>query len=125
MGAITNQLLRQRELLEPIESTGNWVQQAPQGDFLVNAMRTGALDAAIVYASNAAMARDHIEIIPFDSDGYLARQPWAIARSSTQARTLERLLDALQAEQSARRFRELGFVWLADQPGTTQEPRTP
>ena len=26
LGAITNQLLRQRELLEPIESTGNWVQ---------------------------------------------------------------------------------------------------
>lgn len=125
LGAITNALLREQGHLETITTRGNWVQEAPQGDFLVNAMRTGALDAALVYASNAANARGDVQVIPFDSGGYLARQPWAIARSSKNAQTLSRLLVALQAERSAQRFRDLGFMWMADHAEDDKDRETP
>lgn len=125
LGDLTQQLLNQRGLLEPIERSGNWVQQAPQGDFLVNAMRTGSLDAAIVYASNAAVASEYLEIMPIEAHGAVARQPWAIARSTDHTHTIERLFDQLAAEHSAERFRQLGFRWLPDHAGSAPggEPR--
>jgi molybdate transport system substrate-binding protein len=114
LGSLTRQLLVQRELIDPVIDSGNWVQQAPQGDFLVNAMRAGSLDAAIVYTSNAARSREELEVIPIDTGTLLATQPWAIAKTSDHRHTLGRLHDALVDEDSAERFKALGFNWVAD-----------
>ncbi|MCH2145478.1 MAG: substrate-binding domain-containing protein [Phycisphaerales bacterium] len=124
LGLLTMRLLEEQELLESMKSSGNWVQEAPQGDFLVNAMRTGALDAAIVYTSNAALNREHLEVIPIETGEIQARQPWAVSRTSDHQNTLGRLLDALLAEESAGRFKALGFNWLpSEQPNTVQDVR--
>ena len=125
LGLLTMQTLEQNGLLEQVKASGNWVQQAPQGDFLVNAMRAGSLDGAVGYASNAANAREHLDVVPFDAGGNLARQPWAIARTSEHARTLERLRDALTAEESMQRFKALGFNWVGTTPQQGEEPAAP
>ena len=121
LGDLTNQLLREKSLLSALEESGNWVQQAPQGDFLVNALRTGSLDAAIVYASNAAVAKEYLAIIPLEGSQVVARQPWAIARSTDHEQTIDRLFAYLASEQSAQRFRELGFLWIPDAQGSSSE----
>ena len=64
-----------------------------------------ALDAAIVYASNAAESREALEVIDLDTGAIMARQPWAIARISDHQQTLQRLHAALVDERSADRFR--------------------
>lgn len=114
LGHLTQQLLREQNLLQSIEASGNWVQDAPQGDFLANALRTGALDAAIVYRSNAQPWSDELELIPIDLPSATSHQPAAIANNSKYPRLAGRLLDAIRSAQSAERFEELGFTWLDD-----------
>ena len=121
LGALTDRLLDDQGLKAGLLDSGNWVQQAPQGDFLVNAMRTGSLDAAIVYQSNTAQSREQLEVLPLDTGALLARQPWAVSRSTDHSNTLSRLLETLVAERSASRFRALGFIWLADQTAPRQD----
>ena len=123
LGHLTELILQEADELDAIRASGNWVQEAPQGDFLVNALRTGALDAAIVYASNAAESRDALEIIDLDTGSITARQPWAIARISDHQQTLQRLHDALVDERSVDRFRSLGFNWLrpVDDEGSSRK----
>ena len=126
LGALTKRLLADRELEDEFIDSGNWVQQAPQGDFLVNAMRTGSLDAAIVYRSNTARSDEQLEILPLETGSLLARQPWAVSRSTEHRNTLSRLLETLVDERSASRFRALGFIWLADRSVNQQgEASTP
>jgi molybdate transport system substrate-binding protein len=84
-------------------------------------MRTGSLDAAIVYQSNTAQSRDELEILPLNTGSLLARQPWAVSRSTDHPNTLSRLLETLVDERSASRFRALGFIWLGDRPVTLQD----
>ena len=87
---------------------------APQGDFLVNQLRAGGLDAVVVYASNAALVAEHVTTIRIDADAALARQPYAVANYTDHAHTLGRLRDALMSAASKRRFTELGFRWLVE-----------
>ena len=81
------------------------------GDFLVNQMRTGSLDAVIVYRSNAAAALEDVDIVPLNNPGAQATQPFAVAHSTQHPRTLARLLDALTQPNSRERFGALGFGW--------------
>jgi molybdate transport system substrate-binding protein len=114
LGHLTGRLLESQQLLPDLVATDNWKLQAPQGDFLVNELRTGALDAVIVYLSNTAPARDALHIIPIDAPLAMARQPFAVARNSDNARTMQRLIDACRHPDSRARFEALGFTWLEE-----------
>lgn len=110
LGALTHRLLAATGRLEPLIASGNLDVESPTGDWLVNQMRAGALDAAIVYTSNAALAGDELERIALNDA--VAVQPFAILKSTPHRRTLGRLQRALESESSRMRFEELGFEWL-------------
>lgn len=109
LGALTTRLLRQLQLLEAIRP--NIAVQTPTADLLVNQLRAGGLDAAIVYEANTSQVRDALEVVPIDAPEALAIQPYAIGQSSRNAYLMARLLDALLSADSRRRFEEAGFAW--------------
>jgi molybdate transport system substrate-binding protein len=120
LGALSVLLLKEAGLLESFEASENLVLDSATGDFLVNQMRTGSLDAVIVYRSNAAEVMHELDIIELGEDGASATQPFAVARNSNHPNTLERLLDALKGSRSRARFDAQGFGWELPLSGGSQ-----
>ena len=120
LGHLTMTRLQEAGQLEAINAADTLKQDAPQGDFLVNALRTGALDAAIVYASNLAFSQDELDgiLIP-DAE---ATQPYAVAVDSPHAQTMERLLQSITTNDGRDRFESLGFEWRFDEDTGKQTP---
>jgi molybdenum ABC transporter molybdate-binding protein len=91
----------------------NVAVQTPTGDMLVNQMRSGSLDAAVAYLSNAAGAGDSLDAIRIQGlPCAIAEQPFGIAKDSRYPRLAERLLDALRSAESQGRFEKEGFRWV-------------
>jgi molybdenum ABC transporter molybdate-binding protein len=101
------------------ELMANVTVQTPTGDMLVNQMRTGSLDAAVAYLSNAAGAADFLDAIRIQGiPCSIATQPFAVAKNSAHKQLTTRLLEAIRAQQSRERFTSEGFRWLdVGQPG--------
>ena len=114
LGALTQKLLERSQLSEPLNRSGNVKVYSPTGDFLVNQLRVGALDVALVYASNAALAREEVECIALDLPGALAVQSFAASKQTEHPLLLARLLAELTSPASKERFLELGFQWRAE-----------
>jgi len=111
LGALTRRLLRDAGLEQALLDSGNLKVETPTGDLLVNQLRTGSLDAVVVYASNAARALDEVTLVPIGLEGAEAAQPWAVGRASDHKQLLGRLYQALTDAESKRRFQDLGFLW--------------
>jgi molybdate transport system substrate-binding protein len=95
------------------ELMANVTVQTPTGDMLVNQMRTGSLDAAVAYLSNAAGAADHLDAIRIQGiPCSIATQPFGVAKDSTNKQLASRLLEAIKAQPSQERFTSEGFKWL-------------
>jgi molybdenum ABC transporter molybdate-binding protein len=91
----------------------NVVVQTPTGDMLVNQMRSGSLDAAVAYLSNAAGSADHLDAVRIHGiPCSVATQPYAVARDSKHQQLAQRLLTAIQAKSSQQRFLSEGFRWI-------------
>ncbi len=113
LGALSVEALTQANLMDALRSTGNIAVESPTGDFLVNQVRVGALDGALVYRSNAMAAksvRTHTNIVELDLPASTARQPWSVRLDTPHARTLSRLLERIEAARDAGAFAELGFL---------------
>ncbi|MBL9126171.1 MAG: substrate-binding domain-containing protein, partial [Verrucomicrobiales bacterium] len=111
LGALTSRLLRRLGLYDALRP--NVAVQTPTADLLVNQLRAGGLDAAIVYQANTSQVRDHLDVIPIEGPEALAVQPYAVGQSSEHAQLMTRLLEALTTDASRRRFVEAGFGWRA------------
>jgi molybdate transport system substrate-binding protein len=107
MGVLTKQTLEEGGSYKYVMK--NVTVQSPTGDFLVNQLRTGSLDAVIAYASNIAHNQDTLEAIAINIPCALAIQPFAVGRDSTNKQMTERLLDAIK--RTEKKFEEEGFVW--------------
>lgn len=93
----------------------NVVVQTPTGDMLVNQMRSGSLDAAVAYLSNAAGAKDDLDAIRIQGiPCSVASQPFGIAKETPHKQLAARLLTAIKAKESQDRFTKEGFR-LADE----------
>jgi len=91
----------------------NVVVQTPTGDMLVNQMRSGSLDAAVAYISNAAGAADFLDAIRIQGiPCSVATQPFGVAKDSANKRLAQRLLETIRAEPSQQRFTSEGFRWI-------------
>ncbi|HVX59930.1 MAG TPA: substrate-binding domain-containing protein [Pirellulales bacterium] len=91
----------------------NVVVQTPTGDMLVNQMRSGSLDAAVVYLSNAAGAAEYLDAIRIQGiPCSIATQPYGVAKDSNHRQLGERLLRAIRTESSKEKFANEGFRWL-------------
>jgi molybdate transport system substrate-binding protein len=87
--------------------------QSPTGDFLVNQLRTGSLDAVIAYLSNATGSADTLEAVAIDIPCAFAAQPVAMSRETRCPLLTARLLAALKSAESKHRFEAAGFSWAA------------
>jgi molybdenum ABC transporter molybdate-binding protein len=121
LGKLTRDLLDTIGLGTLYDTEANEKSQvvfADAGHDLVNKIRLGALDVALVYRSNALSNPDnlpnHMDIITINQPGAMAHQPFAIARDSQHKYLMKRLLQAIVASQTADRFKELGFHWVYD-----------
>jgi molybdenum ABC transporter molybdate-binding protein len=109
MGLLTQQTLKEDKADKTVMK--NVKVQSPTGDMLVNQMRTGSLDAAIAYISNAAGSADVLEAVPIDIPCAFAEQPFAVAKLSDFPHLTSRLLDAIRSAESRERFEAFGFTW--------------
>ncbi len=95
----------------------NVVVQTPTGDMLVNQMRTGSLDAAVAYLSNAAGSAEFLDAIRIQGlPCSVATQPYGVAKGSRQRQLSERLLKAIQTDASQAKFASEGFRWVDEGP---------
>jgi hypothetical protein len=69
----------------------------------------------VVYEVNALRAPNDVEIVPIGEAVAPAVQPIAIAKQSKHRHLTARLIEALRAEASKKRFEGQGFVWKAGQ----------
>jgi ABC-type molybdate transport system substrate-binding protein len=109
MGALTKRLLVALDLYETLEP--NVKLESPTGDFLVNQMRTGSLDAVVVCRSNAANVLEHLQLIPIDHPLAKATQPCAVGQSTEFPHLMGRLMRAFESATSEDRFQSVGFHW--------------
>lgn len=117
LGALTRELLVSDGAADALGRTDNVLVESATGDFLVNQLRTGALDAVIVYASNAAHVLDELELVEIHNPARMATQPFAVGRNSDHKRTMERLFERISSSTSRERFEALGFGWAPDSEG--------
>ncbi|MBI5818957.1 MAG: extracellular solute-binding protein [Verrucomicrobia bacterium] len=111
LGYMTQAMLKDTGLFDSVMK--NVCSQVPTADMLVNQLRTGSLDAAIVYGVNVKPVAEHIDTMPIKHAGAIAAQPFAVAAKSPNARLAGRLLAFLRANRE--RFEKAGFRWRGDE----------
>jgi molybdenum ABC transporter molybdate-binding protein len=112
LGYMTQGMLSSSALDRSIRK--NVAVEVPTADFLVNQMRAGALDAAIVYRVNFQLQEDHLEFLEIRHEGARAVQPFAVRGDSERQQLAGRLLECFRRNRE--RFTGAGFTWLGDQP---------
>ncbi|MCP4848009.1 MAG: molybdate ABC transporter substrate-binding protein [Verrucomicrobiaceae bacterium] len=110
LGALTVRLLEN----EKVEIGDNKELDSATGDFLVNQLRAGSLDAVIVYRSNAKANPATLKgahIVDINNDMAIARQPFAIGLNSDHKHLASRLFRALVNDMGRKQFLDYGFEW--------------
>ena len=118
LGALTYTLLEDEGVLKKIENSGNIQVLVAKGDDLVNQMQAGALDAALLYRSNAMASGGimrHCDMVEIENKKSYATQPFAIAKETDHARLLGRLGEFLTNREGEKSFRQYGFFWYKDE----------
>lgn len=110
LGALTTRLLKEQGIYDAVWK--NVVATTPTADLLVNQIRTGSLDAVIVYQANAVFVRQEMETIPMDLPMAKAVQSFAIGKASGNRHLVGRLFDSIRSAPSQLRFGRAGFRWL-------------
>ncbi len=116
LGALTRRLLEKlnvdgTNLYEAIQP--NISVRTPTADLLVNQLRAGGLDAAVVYRVNVAMVKDELEVITITQGDPAATQPIAVSKTTKYPYLTNRLVDAITSNSSRGRFENVGFQWRA------------
>lgn len=114
MGNIAWKMLQQMGVYDRLAET--LALESPTGDFLVNQLRTGSLDAIIACRSNHGTVREHLDAVAIDHPMARMAQPYAVGRASNQARMMQRLMDAIVTAESRGRFESVGFQWRFEPP---------
>ncbi len=112
LGALTARLLKQAGVYDAVVK--NVVSRTPTADLLVNQIRTGSLDAVIVYRANTTYAGDHLDIISLGLDAAIAEQTYAVGKNSNHKQLAARLYEKLGTAQSQAQYANAGFRWLAE-----------
>jgi molybdate transport system substrate-binding protein len=110
MGWITQNTFREGGVQKEIMA--NVTVQTPTGDMLVNQLRTGSLDAAVAYLSNAAGSAEFLDAVQIQGiPCSVATQPWAVARQSRFPALAGRLFEKICSAESREAFAAEGFRW--------------
>ncbi|MGB0741308.1 MAG: substrate-binding domain-containing protein [Planctomycetaceae bacterium] len=110
MGWLTQQTLDESGM--KTEIMANVTVQTPTGDMLVNQLRTGSLDAAVAYLSNAAGSGKFLDAVQIQGiPCSTATQPWAVAEESRFPQLANRLFRSICSAESQEIFSAEGFGW--------------
>lgn len=110
MGWLTQNTLKEGGIQKDVMA--NVTVQAPTGDLLVNQLRTGALDAAVAYLSNAAGSGEFLDAVRIlDIKCSIATQPFAVSESSENQQLTKRLFQQICSEETQEDFLAEGFQW--------------
>lgn len=107
LGFMTYSMLKSMNIWDKVQANAS--SQVPTADFLINQMRAGALDAAVVYGVNVAHQKEHFDAVKLPPDKAKAIQPFAVRKDSKHRWLGYRLLDYLRAHRD--RFENTGFLW--------------
>ncbi|MEM7015614.1 MAG: extracellular solute-binding protein, partial [Verrucomicrobiota bacterium] len=102
LGFLTKNMLAYENLYQPIIDSGNLKLDSPTGDFLVNQLKAGSLDAVIVYKSNAmaiSATLEDFDMIEINKPKAFAAQPYAVGKNSVHQHLLNRFLDRVFANR--------------------------
>jgi molybdate transport system substrate-binding protein len=114
LGKLTDTMLKASGHLAPLQQSGNIIVLASKGDELVTQMQAGALDAALLYRSNA-MASEAISrycsIIQLNRPDAIATQPFSSSKDTPYPQLLHRLGNYLSNEEAKKTFLHYGFMW--------------
>ncbi len=114
LGSLTKRLLEGKGIWDGVYK--NVRSQTPTADLLVNQIRTGSLDAVIVYEANVSKVRDKLDIVKLSDEQAMALQNFGISKNSDHQYLMKRLLNALTDAQSKKNYLELGFSWEFNDP---------
>lgn len=121
MGWITQRTFAESGLTTKIME--NVTVQTPTGDMLVNQLRTGSLDAAVAYLSNAAGAAEFLDAVQIQGiECSVATQPWAVLRQSRYPQLAHRLFERISSAESQEIFAAEGFRWQLSEGSELTEP---
>ncbi len=109
LGELTKRLLEGEGIWESVYK--NVRSQTPTADLLVNQIRTGSLDAVIVYEANIAKVRDKLDVVFIELNNALALQNFGLSVQSDNKFLMRRLFKALTNETSKKKYLENGFEW--------------
>jgi molybdate transport system substrate-binding protein len=109
LGSLTKKLLESQGIWDAVFK--NVRSETPTADLLVNQIRTGSLDAVIVYEANVAKVKDKLDIIQLNEKQAIAVQNFGVAAHSENKFLTRRLLNALTADKSKKIYLENGFEW--------------
>ena len=112
LGFMTVGMLRNAGLLDSVKK--NISVEVPTADFLINQMRAGALDAAVVYRVNAQPQAEHLDYLALEVAGAKAVQPFSVRVDAPNRQLAGRLLDFFKAHRES--FEQAGFQWRGDEP---------
>ena len=111
MGALTKRLIEAQGIYDAVRA--NQKVDSATGDFLVNQLRTGSLDAIVACRSNAKSAAEYLDMIEIDHPLARAVQPYAVGRETKIPMLMTRLLNLIESKLSKDRFESAGFRWKA------------
>lgn len=114
LGFLTKDMLEKVGIYQKIVDSGNLKMTSPTGDFLVNQIKAGSLDAVIVYRSNAlatASTADKLTVLGIERPEAIATQPYAVANNSKHGRLMSRFLDTCITGEGKDAFMKFGFRW--------------
>ena len=111
LGYMTRGMLKSSGLYDSVHK--NVVVETPTADLLVNQMRVGALDAAIVYRVNFRPSAEFLEYTPIQHEGAHAVQPFAVRADSPNRHLGGRLLAFLRNNRAP--FEQAGFHWRGEE----------
>ncbi|MDF1815135.1 MAG: substrate-binding domain-containing protein, partial [Verrucomicrobiales bacterium] len=111
LGYMTQGILKSTGLEASIRK--NMAVEVPTADFLITQLRSGALDAAIVYRVNAELQKEHIKFIKINHKGAKAVQPFSVRSDSEKRQLASRLQDHFLAHPEV--FEETGLKWRGDE----------
>jgi molybdate transport system substrate-binding protein len=112
LGRLTENMLKKTGVYDDLMKSKNWIVDSATGDFLVNQLRTGSLDAVVVYRSNGTMVKEHLDMITIDRPEAHAIQPYAVGKNSKHKQLMSRLLKTLRSSESKEKFLSSGFQWV-------------
>lgn len=121
LGALTDDLLKKIGLHERVYRKDRRypVVHTDAGHDLVNKLRVGALDVAVVYRSNVLShqktGQHDLEIVEMNLPQAIAIQPYAVSQNSRHRYLMRRLLEKFLSPESHRRFMDVGFHWVAEE----------